>query len=88
MILDKPIKSKCTRCPHMGRTRNPDYYLCGACYGLVMSYSAKKKAAKLRVRANKLIAESLDYAAKTRKFQEKHPGTGRLPAHFEEEAEP
>ena len=82
-ILDKAIPAQCTRCPHMGSSKNPKYYLCGACYYLAHSAGEKRKANVLRERAKRADALAAKHAVAAAAFQRRHPGTGRLPMHLE-----
>ena len=76
-VLDKPVKASCTRCPHIGTTRSPSLYMCGACYYAARARASREQAVKLRARADKLEAEAEVFEGKAKAFEENHPGAGQ-----------
>ena len=75
-VLKNPVKARCTRCPHMGSTRNPAHYTCGACYNIMSAAGNRQQAKKLRERSTKLVAQAKRFEKQARAFRAKHPGSG------------
>lgn len=60
-------------CGRSGRSQNPSYYMCGYCYYSNGAKSAGEQAARLRVRAQKLEGEAVDFWARAANFARRHP---------------
>ena len=73
---DLPLLPAQCACGHPGKSRRPEYYLCTACYYGRFASANRRKAKKLRARADKLDREALVHDEQRAKFITRHPEAG------------
>lgn len=71
------VDAKCTTCPHVGKSRYPETYQCGACYYAMKARGRRKIAKEARDRAVKNDLQAEVYEKKSKEFMARHPGAGK-----------